>query len=68
MTSVPTVFSINSKIYWEVAGRVLSNNKENLANATVTVIQEPTQNKYVSLTRDNGYFHFFNIKPGGPYK
>ncbi len=50
MTSVPTVFNINSKIYWEVAERVLSNNKENLANATVTVIHEPTQNKYVSLT------------------
>jgi hypothetical protein len=34
---------------------------------TVTIIHEPTQNKYVDLTRSDGYFHFFNLKPGGPY-
>jgi hypothetical protein len=49
------------------SGRVTSNTKEMLIGATVTVIHEPTQNTYVSLTHNDGYFHFFNLKPGGPY-
>ncbi len=51
----------------QVSGRVLSNMNEPLAGATVTVIHEPTQNKYASITRKDGYFLFFNLKPGGPY-
>jgi hypothetical protein len=50
-----------------ISGTVLSNKNETLAGAVVTVIHEPTQNKYFCLTRSNGSFHFFNIKPGGPY-
>ncbi len=51
----------------QVSGRVLSIKKEILGGATVIIIHEPTQNKYISSTRNDGYFHFFNIKPGGPY-
>lgn len=42
-----------------ISGRVFSNNNEILPGATLTVIHEPTQNKYISLTRADGYFHFF---------
>ncbi len=51
----------------QAAGRVLSGKKEILAGATVTVIHEPTQSKYVGVTRNDGYFHLFNIRPCGPY-
>jgi hypothetical protein len=49
------------------SGRVYSNDNEKIAGVTITVIHQPTQNKYVSATGDDGYFHFFNLKPGGPY-
>ncbi len=49
------------------SGRVSSEDDEKLVGVTVTLIHEPTQNKYVSVTRSDGYFHFFNLKPGGPY-
>jgi len=49
------------------SGRVVSDSNEIPVNITVTVIHEPTQNKYVGDTRNDGYFHFFNLKPGGPY-
>lgn len=48
-------------------GRVFSDNNETLSGATVTVIHEPTQNEYVFVTHSDGYFHFFYLKPGGPY-
>jgi len=51
-----------------VSGRVLSEKNEIISHANVTVLHEPTQSKYVAVTRHDGYFHFFNIKPGGPYK
>ncbi len=50
-----------------VSGRALSDKSEPLDQATVTVIHEATQSKYVSITRNDGYFYFFNIKSGGPY-
>ena len=49
------------------SGRVYSDDNEKIAGATITVIHEPTQNRYLSATGDDGYFHFFNLKPGGPY-
>jgi hypothetical protein len=49
------------------SGKVFSDNNEPVAGVTVTLIHEPTQNKYAAITRNNGYFHFFNLKPGGPY-
>src|SRR5262245_8341366 len=49
------------------SGRVLSKNDEIPDAVTVTLIHESTQNKYVSVTSRDGYFHFFNLKPGGPY-
>ncbi|HEX5653185.1 MAG TPA: carboxypeptidase-like regulatory domain-containing protein [Chitinophagaceae bacterium] len=48
-------------------GRVLADNNELLAGTTVSVIHEPTQSKYVVTTRNDGHFHFFNLRPGGPY-
>ena len=49
------------------SGRVFSDRNEKLAGVTVSVIHEPTQNKYAGITGNDGYFHFFNLKPGGPY-
>ena len=49
------------------SGRVISENDEVPGAVTVTLIHESTQNKYVSVTSNDGYFHFFNLKPGGPY-
>jgi len=49
------------------SGKVFSDSNETVAGITVTIIHEPTQNKYVDATRNDGYFHFFNLKPGGPY-
>jgi hypothetical protein len=48
-------------------GRVYSDANEKIAGVTITVIHAPTQNTYISATGDDGYFHFFNLKPGGPY-
>jgi hypothetical protein len=49
------------------SGRVFSENNENIDGATVIVIHEPTQNEYSVVTTKDGYFHLFNLKPGGPY-
>lgn len=49
------------------SGRVLSDKNESLAGVTVIIIHGLTQSKYVAVTRNEGYFHFFNLKPGGPY-
>jgi hypothetical protein len=49
------------------SGRVSSENNETPVGVTITIIHEPTQNKYLSATGNDGYFHFFNLKPGGPY-
>ena len=49
------------------SGKVFSDSNETVSGVTVTIIHEPTQNKYVDATRNDGYFHFFNLKPGGPY-
>lgn len=49
------------------SGRILSDSNETPVGVTITVIHEPTQNKYVSVTSNDGYFHLFNLKPGGPY-
>ena len=49
------------------SGKVYSDSNETVAGVTVTIIHEPTQSKYVDVTRNDGYFHFFNLKPGGPY-
>src|SRR5688572_3644052 len=58
-----TAQETNSRAY----GKVYSDSNETVAGATVTIIHEPTQNKYIDNTHDDGYFHFFNLKPGGPY-
>jgi hypothetical protein len=49
------------------SGKVFSDSNETVIGVTVTIIHEPTQNKYIDVTRNDGYFHFFNLKPGGPY-
>lgn len=48
-------------------GRVMSEKKELLAGATITAIHEPTKNVFTTQSSSDGYFHFFNLKPGGPY-
>ncbi len=49
------------------SGRILSDKKEALAGATITAIHEPTKNVFTTQSSADGYFHFFNLKPGGPY-
>ena len=51
----------------QVSGKIISNKNESLAGATVTAIHQPTKNIFTSLSSSDGYFHFFNLKPGGPY-
>ncbi|MEO6611066.1 MAG: carboxypeptidase regulatory-like domain-containing protein [Chitinophagaceae bacterium] len=65
-------FSVHTKLAAQetnsrASGRVLLENHETPVQATVTVIHEPTQNKYISVTQPGGYFDLFNLKPGGPY-
>jgi hypothetical protein len=50
-----------------VSGIVKSERNEILQNASVVIVHEPTKNTYSTQTNVNGYFYFFNIKPGGPY-
>jgi len=47
--------------------RIHSEDNEEIAGASVTLIHEPTQNTYSSISRADGFFYFFNLKPGGPY-
>jgi hypothetical protein len=50
------------------SGSVSTSTNEMLAGASVTVIHEPTQSNYVAVTHTDGFFHFFHLKPGGPYR
>jgi len=49
------------------SGQIRSASNEMLMGATVTAIHEPTRNIFNTQSRSDGYFHFFNLKPGGPY-
>ncbi len=51
----------------QVSGKIFSEKAEILSRATITAIHEPTKNTFVTQSRSDGYFHFFNLKPGGPY-
>lgn len=51
----------------DFSGRVISADHQNLSHATVTLTHEPTQSVLSTISDSNGYFNFFNIKPGGPY-
>ncbi|MEJ7823317.1 MAG: carboxypeptidase regulatory-like domain-containing protein [Chitinophagaceae bacterium] len=51
----------------QVSGKIISNKNESLAGATVTAIHQPTKNIFTALSSRDGYFHLFNLKPGGPY-
>ena len=48
-------------------GRVIAEDNEIAPAVTVTVTHEPTQNKYTAVAGEDGYFYFFNLRPGGPY-
>jgi hypothetical protein len=50
-----------------VSGVVKTEKNDILRYATVVVVHEPTKNTYYTQTDAQGYFYFFNIKPGGPY-
>jgi hypothetical protein len=51
----------------QVTGKIITEKTEILSGATVTAIHEPTKNTFVTQSRSDGFFHFFNLKPGGPY-
>jgi hypothetical protein len=52
----------------QASGRIILDNKETPVGITVILTHEPTQTKYQYITHQSGNFHFFNIKPGGPYQ
>ncbi|MDQ6755456.1 MAG: carboxypeptidase regulatory-like domain-containing protein [Bacteroidota bacterium] len=51
----------------QISGKIITDKNETLSGATVTAIHEPTKNIFITQSRADGYFHLFNIKPGGPY-
>jgi hypothetical protein len=51
----------------DVIGIVKTQEGDLLEGASVTVLHQPTQSLYKTSTNSKGYFHFFNLKPGGPY-
>ncbi len=51
----------------DFSGKVRTSLSVMLPNASVTLTHEPTKSKVITLTRADGYFSFFNLKPGGPY-
>jgi hypothetical protein len=51
----------------QVSGKIFTEKAEILSRATITAIHEPTKNTFVTQSRSDGFFHFFNLKPGGPY-
>ena len=51
----------------QASGKITTYKNEILRGATVTAIHEPTENIFITQSRTNGYFHLFNLKPGGPY-
>ncbi|MEO7394751.1 MAG: carboxypeptidase regulatory-like domain-containing protein, partial [Chitinophagaceae bacterium] len=50
-----------------VSGIIKSEKNELLAGAIVKVIHQPTENTYINISRNDGSFNIFNLKPGGPY-
>ncbi|HLO79670.1 MAG TPA: carboxypeptidase regulatory-like domain-containing protein [Chitinophagaceae bacterium] len=50
-----------------ISGFVSTSEGDVLEGATVKVVHLPTQNVYMTRTNAKGYFHIFNLKPGGPY-
>ncbi len=51
-----------------VSGRVRRSGGEVLRGASVKLVHLPTQSMYQTQTNEKGFFHFFNLKPGGPYQ
>ena len=50
-----------------ISGIVTSEKNEELQNATVVAVHEPTKNTYTTQTNSKGYFYLSNLRPGGPY-
>jgi hypothetical protein len=61
------LFLFSQETNSHVSGKVKSEKNEILAGATVTAIHVPTQNTFITQTRNDGFFYFANLKPGGPY-
>ncbi len=51
----------------QASGKITTSKNEILTGATVTATHEPTRNIFNTQSRSDGYFNFFNLKPGGPY-
>jgi len=61
------VLSFGQETNSQVTGIVRTETNELLAGATITLVHETTKNIYTTLSRNNGRFFFFNLRPGGPY-
>ncbi|MFN2458788.1 MAG: carboxypeptidase regulatory-like domain-containing protein, partial [Chitinophagaceae bacterium] len=51
----------------QASGKITINKNEILRGVTVTATHEPTKNIFITQSRSDGFFYFFNLKPGGPY-
>ncbi|HSC54525.1 MAG TPA: carboxypeptidase regulatory-like domain-containing protein [Phnomibacter sp.] len=51
----------------QLRGVVKSVSDEKFTGANIALVHEPTKNRYHTQTNADGYFYFFNLKPGGPY-
>ncbi len=51
----------------DVSGMVQTPGDTMLHGASITIVHQPTNNTYAAFTNDRGFFHLFNLKPGGPY-
>ena len=49
------------------SGRIILEDDKVGVAATAMLVHESTQDKYASISSNDGYFYFFNLKPGGPY-
>jgi hypothetical protein len=65
MLTASSVFSQETNSYF--SGVIKNERHEALAGATVVALHEPTKNTFVTKANSTGTFHFFNLKPGGPY-
>ncbi|MBZ5857289.1 TonB-dependent receptor [Flavihumibacter profundi] len=60
-------FCLSQETNSQLTGRVKSGLLEPLPGASVTIINETTNNTFVTQTRNDGQFFLADLRPGGPY-
>ncbi|MBK9465519.1 MAG: carboxypeptidase regulatory-like domain-containing protein [Chitinophagaceae bacterium] len=72
LCSIIFVLFTSSNLYSQetnshISGVVTSHKKEFLPDAIITAVHEPTKSVFITKSGTAGYFHLFNLRPGGPY-